>query len=351
MKRGVLAMAVMAFSLPIPPGARAQSCARVATIPLPAPCAAGGYGLAFDGEILYYSLRDDPEPGRVRKVRPATGVDEGSFLVTSAGQPLGPLAGLAWDPGRAMLWVAAGDTIHLVRPSDGEVVRSRGRDGTYAGLSYDVVYDVLYDLDYATVNPVLRCYPVDGSGCRGEPVLDGSSGLTFDGRDLWSFTQYPLPPEYPDFGPRFYPVDHGNFGTAPWRICDTPLTLLDLFDDLAYDCVTFAVPVVWGTVYQQCRLDANPVEPGTPCPNSPDYLAAFRLRQATRAALVPRLPVTGPGADEAFQVSRPLSHRFVLEARGSFWPLAAYRLLGPGDADRGNVLRVVRDGEDIVAGE
>jgi hypothetical protein len=216
MKRDIFAMAVMAFTLLVPPGAGAQWCDRLATIPLPVPCATGAYGLAFDGEILYYTLRDDPEPGRVRKVRAATGADEGSFAVTSAGQPLGPLGGLAWDPGRRMLWISAADTLSLVRPSDGEVVRSRGRDGTFtdAGLAYDVVYDV-YDLNYATVNPVLRCYPVDGSGCRPEPVLNGSHGLAFDGRDLWSFTQFPLPPGFPDFGPRFFPVDHGNFGTAP----------------------------------------------------------------------------------------------------------------------------------------
>jgi hypothetical protein len=111
------------------------------------------------------------------------------------------------------------------------------------------------------------------------------------------------------------------------------------------------VPVLWSSPDGQCRLDAYPVDLGTPCPNSPDHLAAFRLREATRAALVPRLPVKGPGADEAFQVSRPLSHRFVLELRSTFWPLAAYRLLGPGHADRGNVLRVVRDLEDVVVNE
>lgn len=309
---------------------------EVARIPLTS-CTSAPLGLAFDGRILYYTQLTNPVKGRVYKVDAGTGLDLGSFQVMRGGSPfLEQLGGLAYDANRDLLWVGSTDRLYAVSLDLGEITTEYGVVRGVAAGGYDYTRDEIWVADGSPDGT--KCWRPDSTPC-GSLSGESNLGLTFDGIDIWHFTPNnldpPGPPDegvlYPTFG-RIPTVDYSRaFVTPPSRD----------YRGLAYDCETFAVPVIWAGYVFTCELVAFEVAPRIGCSvaSSPRV-----LRGATDAAnRLAKLPLTSTNADRIVRKTLPFRYDDANALLPGWGELIFYRVVGPNDGPDPTVLKLIAD--------
>jgi len=195
--------------------------------------------VAFDGRYLYFTQNFDPTEGAIHSVEAATGLDGGTRTVTLFGQPK-RLLGLAYDANRDMLW-AGNDDLYLFPLDGGEVVQFITMSGDpKLGVTDNPILDRVYETRGDSSGAF--CWRPNDVSCGQVTTADlDSTGLAFDGLDLWYLTSddllAPAPPASGYLVPR-------NLETRDLDLARA-LGTGPTFWDIAYDCVTFPVPVVW----------------------------------------------------------------------------------------------------------
>jgi hypothetical protein len=309
----------------------------LARITLPQTCLRGARGLAFDGTFLYYTQRAEPILGTVFRVEAATGADRGSFIVRQDGTAIG-VGGLAYDPNRGKLWGLGSGHLWLLSTGTGEI--ERGFPVFHGGgpaAAYDPWSDTVWESNGG--NEGVDCWQSDGylCGSMGGPT---STGLTFDGIDMWHTTADWLPPPASDTPGYLYPTDFA--GNIDWsRLIDPPGT--NGYSDIAWDCVTFPVNAIWVANNNACELLAYEVDSRAPCLGLGDHVVRVSVQDP--ADRFQSLPATRAVAERVWRAKLPLDQRdpgILFDERR---PLVFYRFLGP--SDKGNVLRA-RKGDFLI---
>jgi hypothetical protein len=293
-------------------------------------------GLTFDGEYLYYTRGLDA--GNVYVLDPRTGASSPIIRVEDAsGNPLF-MGGLAYDPNRRAIWAFANNGLGLegmwlFSRESGAVLRRINIRGTGVAAAYDHWRDQLWG-GFQSGQP--SCYDMDGRTLQLGAFE--SRGLEFDGVDVWR-TSSNLPPPAPVGSPSLYPCDPVT--DIDWSRL---VPLVDAgFWDIAYDCKTFTVPAVWVNYNDGLRhgLQAIEVSSRAPCLEPGDRLLRGRVAEGEQRTS--RLPLDTATADGAYRAPAPFLFRDPGALLDLNHPLVFYRLLGPLDEERGNVLHLIKD--------
>src|SRR5204863_5267687 len=99
-----------------------------------------------------------------------------------------------------------------------------------------------------------------------------------------------------------YPEDFvGNIDSS--RVLDIPEFN---YNDIAFDCVTFSVPVIWvADNFGDCNLIAFEVKTNGPCLGPPsDRILSVSLSDSKPATIAAKLPLLTDTADRVWRVTR-----------------------------------------------
>jgi hypothetical protein len=233
-----------------------------------------------------------------------------------------------------MIWCGTGRRLLLVSASTGEVQKEVSVSNVdLIAVGYDPVLDQVWeaDGDYSSTT----CWTYDSNVCG---AVGGTTdvGLTHDGVDMWHFAVEWMPPPAPNSTGFILPTfPNGIIDYS--RLIDPPGIQ---YRDLAYDCMTFPVSVVWVASNESCEVIAYEVSSRAPCVPPGDRLLRTWIHWGD--PLSRWLPPSLSTASRIWPVGSSFAIRDDLLFDETLGPLF-YRLVGPGGAPRGNVLRAVKD--------